>query len=756
MSPPPSYAVAQTSSSPSAHSKSPVDPLAMIWAEAVAKYEATTQIKAPSTPTHLTNKADASQDRSRLTPIAELDSAEGIFDYVRQHEAKFKAFREGGLGHLLGRLRPIAAVVGTLSGVVGEGVGVPFAPGKAVFVAVGELVKAALAVQDDFDAVCTAFDTMEQHLRVIQPVVSGQVHAAVREASVKLLAQILTVLGVITKVQKNGRIRLWVKKLAQSKEVSSALQDLSRLATGHHQAVSAVTLATVEKTLSVLSESQDRDVNRQCLAHIAQITQELYEEVQRTGNASAEENVENRRILESVQSALLRQVTIAEGDRKTADMDKLFNWLQYPDSSSKLNELLHNRAPSTGQWFLDGDDFAALKSGSKSFVWLQGKGDSGAIHDLRAFCSWPNSQAMVLMHFFDATNSAQPRNLRAMLSSLLCQLAYHQDGALAPLLRLLKDSMSGHSQPSLDAMRHQLYTLLDASSARVFAVIDALDEADDVDGEIIELLEQLRGHNIAVLISSRGEVPERERLESLCDAHVLMLEDLVSTDIQFVLRTALANGGALAKVKDTNLVRDALGSGADGNFRWTVLQIRELARIAGIPAKVRQRLKTLPKTLTEIYGLCLDSVDAEDRADVRRLLIWLLFTCVPLTTADFAQLLSFDYSDDMPVFDAELQPSSIDTVLSLVGSTFLAVHDGQVRLAHASVKDYLLALPSESDFRVDNHVAYSLMARTSLAYIGACEVPEEGQETRKPHHLTEKDVPQRERRGQTAEHSICT
>ena len=68
-------------------------------------------------------------------------------------------------------------------------------------------MQASLAVQDDYDAVCTAFETMEAHLRIIQPVVEGDLPPTLREASVKLLAQILTVLGVITKLQKDGRIR---------------------------------------------------------------------------------------------------------------------------------------------------------------------------------------------------------------------------------------------------------------------------------------------------------------------------------------------------------------------------------------------------------------------------------------------------------------------------------------------------------------------------------------------------------------------
>ena len=70
--------------------------------------------------------------------------------------------------------------------------------------------QAALAVRDDFDAIYAAFDTMEQQLRIIQPTVGEDINSSLREPSVKLLAQILRVLGVITKLQQDGRFREWL------------------------------------------------------------------------------------------------------------------------------------------------------------------------------------------------------------------------------------------------------------------------------------------------------------------------------------------------------------------------------------------------------------------------------------------------------------------------------------------------------------------------------------------------------------------
>lgn len=147
--------------------------------------------------------------------------------------------------------------------------------------------KASLKVREEFDAVGAAFETMRNHLRILQPITRDSIDGTLFEASVELLAQILIVLGVITKLQRQGRmsklvlwpgsgrrllissqIEAWIRQLCQTKEVSSALDDLGRLATGHHAAVSAVTLATSQRSLGLLVDTvackrlQLRVVNR--------------------------------------------------------------------------------------------------------------------------------------------------------------------------------------------------------------------------------------------------------------------------------------------------------------------------------------------------------------------------------------------------------------------------------------------------------------------------------------------------------------
>ncbi|KAL1716229.1 hypothetical protein EV715DRAFT_205722, partial [Schizophyllum commune] len=690
-------------------------PLAALWHEAIARYENDTGIDL------------------RAEGGVGLESDIAIQRYLDEHQQKFDSFLDGGAASLRRALTPVVAALGPLCAIVGEGVGLVFEPGKIVFSAVGELCKAAVEVGEELDAISDAFDTMAHHLRILKPVAARCVlkDDALREASVKLLAQILVVLGVMQKVRKQGRLVLWLKKLAKSTEVTSALADLSRLASHHHEAVTAVTLYTAKETMALLTESdawnkEAQGVTRASLAKITKVAQNIYIMLREDAALSRDERNANRIILENIQAILQQQVNEINIDKKTADLEKIYTWLQYPDSSIKMNYLFDNRASATGSWFLDGDEFSAFKKGKLKSLWLHGKAGCGkstliaaAIRDLQAAVAILDD-SLVLTHLFDTTGS-NPRNLRAFLASLLCQLACEIPECAALLHKLRSRASVGHAQISLEEMRHTLDGVLKTTDLHVFIVVDALDEADD--HAIIPFLSHLLTHtNVSLLMSSRYEVTFRADLQARADASVSMTVDRVTGDIQILLSALLTEGGSLGKVKEADLVQNTLTAGANGNFRWTVLQVRELIDVAGIPAQVRKRLKMLPSTLGEIYDQLLASVHAAARDDVRLLLMWMIFTVRPLSTDDFAELLAFDYSERMPVYDASLRPSA-DHVLALVGSTFVSVHDEEVRIAHASVKDHMLALPPSSPFYIDRNQAHCLMARTALAYIGHAETP---------------------------------
>ncbi|TRM56455.1 hypothetical protein BD626DRAFT_575688 [Schizophyllum amplum] len=241
------------------------DPLVGLWNNAVERYERETGINLSS--------SDAESH----------DSTDAIFEYIDQHQTTFRRFRAEGPQALRSKIKPIAAIVQTLCGTLGEAVTLSFPPGKAVFAAIFVVIQAARQVSDDFDAILDVFDAMNHHLRIVNVIAMRDMPEALREASVKLLVQILVVLGVVTKLQRTNRIKLWLKKLGQSKEVSSALDDLGRLATNHHQIVGAATLDAVNRSMKMLEASKaseiqakkDREESRTSLREIKNIAEQI-------------------------------------------------------------------------------------------------------------------------------------------------------------------------------------------------------------------------------------------------------------------------------------------------------------------------------------------------------------------------------------------------------------------------------------------------------------------------------------------------
>ena len=83
--------------------RQPVDPRKSIWQAAVLKYE-------------------MEVGASLFSPdVPCLDSSAAVFEYLTRCEDSFKSFRGDGLQWLRHRLCPIAGVVETLCGALGEG-----------------------------------------------------------------------------------------------------------------------------------------------------------------------------------------------------------------------------------------------------------------------------------------------------------------------------------------------------------------------------------------------------------------------------------------------------------------------------------------------------------------------------------------------------------------------------------------------------------------------------------------------------------
>ncbi|GMF76461.1 unnamed protein product [Aspergillus oryzae] len=179
-------------------------------------------------------------------------------------------------------------------------------------------------------------------------------------------------------------------------------------------------------------------------------------------------------------------------------------------------------------------------------------------------------------------------------------------------------------------------------------------------------------NKLHILATSRPEQDIRETLERF---PTVDLEAKLAEDVETFVRTEISNGRLLKFRHMQNRILDHLLGTRERRFRWADLQITRLAD-STTDKQIKDALQTIPATLVETYREVLDRIEEKDINIAREILLLLCLAPVPLdiqTIADAVSLLS----PDLIVKICTTAPVIIS-------------EDGAIRLAHFSVKEYLV------------------------------------------------------------------
>jgi len=169
-------------------------------------------------------------------------------------------------------------------------------------------------------------------------------------------------------------------------------------------------------------------------------------------------------------------------------------------------------------------------------------------------------------------------------------------------------------------------------------------------------------------------------------------------------------------------------------FRWVFCQLDALKKCKK-RSSILLALKQLPRTLDETYERMLLAIDEMYKAEARRALLWLAFSERPLSAEEVAEAACIDPDAD-PAFDKNDRfQDPRNNILEILGSLVSLVPGDKIRLAHFSVKEYLLSIPlrasKSADFGVSEMNAHLLCTQSCLAYVlqegegplSICELP---------------------------------
>ncbi|KAF8264697.1 hypothetical protein EI94DRAFT_436910 [Lactarius quietus] len=178
-------------------------------------------------------------------PLAEeirsCDSPEAILAVLRLNTNGLNQ-SESSDERLTKWLTPTVNVLNALSATLGQGAGIIFPPTQVIFSGINILLVAARDTAASRDALIELFDKIENFFVRLQTYTEVPPTAAMTNVMGKIMAEVLFMLAIATKVMKQGRTKTFFKNLVGRKDIEDALQRLDKLEQGELRTVAAQVL----------------------------------------------------------------------------------------------------------------------------------------------------------------------------------------------------------------------------------------------------------------------------------------------------------------------------------------------------------------------------------------------------------------------------------------------------------------------------------------------------------------------------------
>jgi hypothetical protein len=196
------------------------------------------------------------------------------------------------------------------------------------------------------------------------------------------------------------------------------------------------------------------------------------------------------------------------------------------------------------------------------------------------------------------------------------------------------------------------------------------------------------GKRIKIVITSRPQIP----IESYFpDVVKIQLDSHNQNDIDNYVRASvleLKNHNIPTELRDE--IQEALIKGSNGMFLWVYLILYDL-KYSGRTSThaIRQKLKTLPKSLPDLYRKILLAIHPDDLEVANSILRWVVWAERPLTLPELAIAMAMQpehrsVSDLSEIIELDLQ----NLLRSILGA-LITVQDDTVYLVHQSTKEFL-------------------------------------------------------------------
>ncbi|RAH65500.1 uncharacterized protein BO66DRAFT_431989 [Aspergillus aculeatinus CBS 121060] len=373
-------------------------------------------------------------------------------------------------------------------------------------------------------------------------------------------------------------------------------------------------------------------------------------------------------------------------DVRTNDQEErnILDWISTFSYSNIQNETKKARSPDTGTWFVQSSHrYQRWKTTPGQLLWMHGPVGCGKsvlcstiIADTDLHCQ--QNEPCVLAYWYFKFSDNETQGMESMIRSFIRQLCPRP--IPSPIRKVWEDHRRNR-EPDLDVLLTIFTEIIDLLPADIFIIFDALDECP-VETRERRLLTFMDGlirdfpTKVHLLATSR---PEPDIHKALAQHTLFGLEDALSGDVEKFVQERLTSG-RLRRWNRSILERieHQLLNVSERRFRWVDLQLKRLER-CHIPQDIDEALTTIPDSLEATYkGILEQEILPRYHDAVRSIFNWLTFSMKPLSREAVAEVAGFP---------------SPDSVIEICTTQMVTLNtaDGTIRLAHFSVKEFLLS-----------------------------------------------------------------
>ncbi|PNY26502.1 Ankyrin repeat domain-containing protein 50 [Tolypocladium capitatum] len=375
----------------------------------------------------------------------------------------------------------------------------------------------------------------------------------------------------------------------------------------------------------------------------------------------------------------------------------IFNWFLGVDYAPQQTDFIRRRQSGTGQWLLDSKEYQAWLLGDTQTLFCPGIPGAGKtilasiiIDDVRE--RFQDNFDVGIAYIYLNFRRQGEQGIDDLLASLLRQLAQSRSSCLEVMKNLYDQHKDKRIRPSLADLSKAIRSVVGTYS-KVFFIIDALDECQDLENCRTRLLTELFdlqancGVNLFTTSRMIPEITDKfkdkpsleirasdEDVGKYLDGHMSQLPGFVlrSSELQETIKTEICNA-------------------VDGMFLLAQLHLHSLIGKRS-PKAVRTALKSLAtgsNAYDEAYNDAIERIEGQvkDQEDLaKQVLSWITCAKRQLTTTELQHALAVEVG--APELDEDNMPQIEDIISACAGLVTVDQESKTIRLVHYTAQEY--------------------------------------------------------------------